>query len=126
MIYLNCDEVIELHDALLEKWGGLPGFRDKGLLESALASPMMAVFGEELHKTVYDKAAAYLFYISRNHPFNDGNKRTAASSALVFLRINGKTPKYKVDEFVEFVTQVAAGSIDLTEISLYLKKMCII
>ena len=124
MKYLSHDQVIEIHDALVEEFGGLPGFRDRGLLESALASPMMAVFGEELHKSVFDKAAAYLFGISRNHPFCDGNKRTAASTTLIFLRINGKSPKYKTDEFVEFVSQVSQGNFEIPAISNYLKKIC--
>lgn len=124
MIYLSEEQVIELHDALIQKFGGLSGFRDKGLLESSLAAPMMAVFGEELHKSVYDKAGAYLFSISRNHPFNDGNKRTAAAATLVFLRTNGESPSYKTDEFVGFVAQVAEGKFEIPAISRYLKKIC--
>jgi len=124
MIYLSFEQVIEIHDALIEKFGGLPGFRDKGLLESALAAPMLAVFGEERYKSVYDKAAAYLFCISRNHPFNDGNKRTAATAAIMFLRINAETPKYSVDEFVEVIAKVAEGSIEIHQISRYLKELC--
>lgn len=49
MIYLSLEQVIEMHDALIEEFGGLPGIRERGLLESSLAAPMMAVFGEELH-----------------------------------------------------------------------------
>jgi death on curing protein len=93
MIYLSLEQIIELHDALIEKFGGLIGIRERGLLESAVAAPMMAVFGEELHKTIYNKAAAYLFYIAKNHAFLDGNKRTAAAAALAFLRANGKSTK---------------------------------
>ena len=74
MIYLSLEQVIELHDALIQQFGGLNGIRERGLLESSLAAPMMAVFGEELHKSVYNKAAAYLFYISRNHLFLMGIK----------------------------------------------------
>ena len=54
MIYLSLEQIIELHDALIDKFGGLLGIREKGLLESALAAPTMAVFGEELHKTIYN------------------------------------------------------------------------
>ena len=85
MIYLSFEEILELHDELIKQFGGLHEIREIGLLESALAAPMMAVFGEELHKSVYDKAAAYLVHIARNHPFIDGNKRTAAATALIFL-----------------------------------------
>jgi death-on-curing protein len=88
MIYLSLEQIIELHDALIEKFGGLIGIRERSLLESAVAAPMMAVFGEELHKTIYNKAAAYLFYIAKNDAFLDGNKRTATAAALSFLRAN--------------------------------------
>lgn len=124
MIYLSFEQIIELHDALIDKFGGLLGIRERGLLESALAAPMMAVFGEELHKTIYNKAAAYLFYIAKNHAFLDGNKRTAAAAALSFLRSNGKSPKYDVDNFLEFVVSVAEGQADLDTISNYFEKIC--
>jgi death on curing protein len=124
MIYLSFEQIIELHDALIDKFGGLLGIRDRGLLESALAAPMMAVFGEELHKTIYNKAAAYLFYIAKNHAFLDGNKRTAAAAALAFLRANGKSTKYDADEFLEFVVSVAEGQADLDAISNYFAKIC--
>ena len=124
MIYLSFEQIIELHDALIEKFGGLLGIRERGLLESALAAPMMAVFGEELHKTVYNKAAAYLFYIAKNHAFLDGNKRTAAAAALAFLRANGKSPNYDVDDFLEFVVSVAEGQADLDAIGNYFEKIC--
>jgi death-on-curing protein len=124
MIYLSLEQIIELHDSLIEKFGGLPGIRDRGLLESAIAAPMMAVFGEELHKTIYNKAAAYLFYIAKNHAFLDGNKRTATAASLVFLRTNGKFTKYDINEFLEFVVSVAEGQTDLTAISQYFAKIC--
>lgn len=124
MKYLSCDQVIEIHDVLIDEFGGLPGFRDRGLLESALAAPMMAVFGKELYETVFDKAAAYLHGISRNHPFNDGNKRTASAVTLMFLRINGKSPKYDTDKFIEFVLKVAHEKLDVQHISKHLEKIC--
>ena len=124
MIYLTFEQVIEVHDALIQQFGGLLGIRERGLLESALAAPMMAVFGEELHKSVYNKAAAYLFYIARNHPFLDGNKRTASAAALAFLRANQETPQYNVDDFLEFVVLVAEGKANLNFISSYFEKIC--
>ena len=124
MIYLSIEQVIELHDSIVHQFGGLLGIREKGLLESALAVPMMAVFGEELHKSVYNKAAAYLFYIARNHPFLDGNKRAATASALAFLRINGEFPRYDLNDFLEIVVLVAEGKADLNVISGYFEKIC--
>ncbi len=124
MIYLSFEQIIELHDALIDTFGGLLGIRERGLVESALAAPMMAVFGEELYKTIYHKAAAYLFYIARNHAFLDGNKRTAAAAALLFLRVNGKSPKYDLDHFLEFIVLVAQGQVDVNTISNYFAKIC--
>lgn len=73
---------------------------------------------------IYDKAAAYLFCIARNHPFFDGNKRTSSAVTLAFLRANGESPKYDSDEFVEFVVKVAQGKLDIPQISHYLKELC--
>ena len=68
--FFTVEQVIEIHDAFLEDHGGLPGIQDKGLLISAVEMPRASMFGEYLHKTLYDKAAAYLFHIVQNHPFN--------------------------------------------------------
>lgn len=124
MNYLSLEQVIELHDALIAKFGGLFGIRDLSLLESALANPMTAVFGQEMYPTVFDKAASYLYSIARNHPFLDGNKRAASSCALIFLRYNGKNPTYNVDEFLEFIIEVAQGRKNQQEISKYLEILC--
>lgn len=124
MSYLSFEQTLELHAALLDKFGGMQGMRETSLLESALAAPMMAAFGEERHKTVYDKAAAYLFHIARNHPFSDGNKRTSTAVTLAYLRASGAFPCYNVEEFLEFIVDVAQGRFDLGEISRYLKKLC--
>jgi len=87
--FLTIEQIIQLHDALLKDHCGLAGIRDKGLLASAVDMPRVATFGEYLHKTIYDKAAAYLFHLVQNHPFLDGNKRTGAFTAILFLEENG-------------------------------------
>ncbi len=86
--YLTLEQVLRLHDAAVEKFGGLTGIRDPNLLLSCIESPKMVIFGEDLYPSVHDKAAVYLFNIVCNHPFNDGNKRTGAGAAYLFLRIN--------------------------------------
>jgi len=80
-------------------------------LESAVALPATACFGVEVYPTVFDKAAAYLFYISRNHAFIDGNKRTATAAMLAFLRVNGESTRYDAAALTEFVVGVASGDI---------------
>lgn len=124
MKYLSKPQVVELHDLLIQEFGGLTGIRENGLLESSLAAPMMTMFGEELHKSVYDKAAAYLYHMTRNHPFCDGNKRTATASSLLFLRLNGENPSYETESFLAFVITIAEGKTDICTISHYLKKLC--
>ncbi len=121
MKYLTVKQVIEIHDNILQCFGGLSGIRDRNLLESAIENPKTCVFGQEMYPTVFDKAAAYLFSISRNHPFLDGNKRTAASTCLIFLRINRKQFEYDADDFVNFVLETAQGNKDIKAISEYLE-----
>jgi death-on-curing protein len=117
--FLIIDQVIEIHDTFLQLYGGLAGIRDHGLLASAVEMPRVTMFGEDLHKTICDKAAAYLYHIVKNHPFNDGNKRSGAGSALMFLRINGIDPKYDNDAYVQMVVDVAEGKIDKPEIGTF-------
>jgi death-on-curing protein len=86
--FLTLEQILRLHDAVIKKFGGLKGVRDSNLLFSSVESPKMSIFGEELYPSVFDKAAAYLFNIVCNHPFNDGNKRTGAGCAYLFLQLN--------------------------------------
>jgi death on curing protein len=87
-IFLTVAEVIALHEIQLAEFGGSPGLRDAGLLESAVAMPQSG-FGEEYaHCDVFEMAAAYLFHLVKNHPFVDGNKRVGYHAAYVFLRLN--------------------------------------
>jgi death on curing protein len=83
--FLDLVEVLEIHESRIELYGGRPGVRDLGLLQSALAQPSAGFGGEYLHGNLYEMAAAYLFHVSRNHPFVDGNKRTAL--ACYFLPV---------------------------------------
>ena len=86
--YLTLPQVLRLHDAAIEKLRRLGSVRDANLLFSCIESPKPFMFGKELSPTIYDKAAAYLFNIVCNHPFNDGNKRTGTGCAYLFLKIN--------------------------------------
>ena len=89
--FLTLDEVIEIHREMINRYGGSDGIRDKGLLESAVSTPQ-ASFGDQfLHSDIFHMAGAYLFHIVKNHPFIDGNKRTGAMAAFVFLKLNHYT-----------------------------------
>ena len=87
--FLTLAEVIDVHGDQLKRHGGQSGVRDLGLLESALAQPEASFGGAWLHPTLHDMAAAYAYHFCQNHPFVDGNKRTALACALVFLALNG-------------------------------------
>lgn len=119
--FFTVEQVIEIHDAFLEDHGGLPGIRDKGLLISAVEMARASMFGEYLHKTIYDKAAAYLFHIVQNHPFNDGNKRTGALTTILFLEENGIKIAFSDKNYEEFVVSVAQGEKNKEEIAYFLK-----
>src|SRR5687767_5667485 len=95
LVFLELDEVLEIHRDQVERHGGSDGMRDIQLLQSALAMPTSGFGGQYLHRDTFEMAAAYLFHIVQNHPFIDGNKRTGAVTALVFLRMNGITVKVK-------------------------------
>ena len=82
-------EVLLILQDQIRRYGGAYGVRDLDLLSSALAMPSASFEGKFLHNDLYDQAAAYAFHICQNHPFIDGNKRTALATALVFLSLNG-------------------------------------
>jgi death-on-curing protein len=88
-LFLVLEEVLLLHEKQLVEYGGSPGIRDQGLLESAIAMPQASFGGQFVHNDIFIMAAAYAFHIAENQPFIDGNKRTALASALVFLDFNG-------------------------------------
>jgi len=116
VIYLDVQRVLRLHDMVIRQTGGDSAVLDSNLLESAVAQPAMSCFGQEAHPDVHSKAAAYLFHLCKNHPFADGNKRTAYAVAEVFLRMNG----FRIDETVEtleqFVLSVADGTLSKAEV----------
>lgn len=87
--FLSVEDVLALHDDQLRLFGGSAGIRDRGALESAIATPAATFDDEFLHEDLFHMAAAYAFHIAENQPFVDGNKRTALNAALVFLDVNG-------------------------------------
>jgi death on curing protein len=121
--FLSLEEVLELHDMSIQRYGGDPGLRDRGLLESAVAQPM-ASFGERfLHPDLFSMAGAYLFHITSNHPFVDGNKRTGLLAALVFLDTNGVTVEHGTDELYELTMQVSRAELPKEQVVERLRKL---
>jgi death-on-curing protein len=110
--FLSLAEVLEIHRDQISRYGGDPGIRDLGLLQSAIAMPEASYGGRFLHTNLYEMAAAYLFHIVQNHPFIDGNKRTGAVAALVFLALNDVLISAEEDAFERIVSAVAKGEAD--------------
>ena len=107
--YLSRDELLDLHDGMMRRYGGMPGVRDEANLDSCRVLPQTHVFDVERFPTLIEKAAAYCFFIVRNHPFFDGNKRTGFAAALHFLRINGVQPWFDEDEAYNVIMGVASS-----------------
>jgi death-on-curing protein len=107
--FLSLDQVVRLHRDLIERYGGSDGVRDIGLLQSASAQPEAAFGGQYLHADLFEMAAAYLFHIVQNHPFVDGNKRTGAAAAIIFLAINDVEIAADEQGLVETTLAVARG-----------------
>lgn len=121
MKFLTVEQVITIHETIIVEKGGLNGIRDIGLLMSALEMPKSAMFGEFLHSTIYDKAAAYLYHIVCNHPFMDGNKRTGMTSALIFLDMNEIDLNLNQTDLEELVVRTSEGKVGKSEISKFFK-----
>ena len=111
-VFLTLGEVIEIHRDQIKRYGGDPGLSDLGLLQSAMAMPAAGFGGRYLHTNLFEMAAAYLFHITQNHPFVDGNKRTGAVASLVFLSLNDVELEADEEEFERIVMGVAQGKID--------------
>jgi len=122
-VHLTVGVVEQIHTTVLEAFGGSSGIRDGGLLSSAVAAPQATFEGRSPYADVVEVAAAYLYFLCRNHPFMDGNKRTAMASAIVFLRLNGIKPVADSDEWEQLVMDVAASRIDRDETTLRLRKL---
>ncbi len=111
-VHLSLEIVREIHAAVIEAYGGAHGIRDTGLLASAVAAPQATFGGTSTFADLVEIAGAYLFYLCRNHPFLDGNKRVAMTSAIVFLRLNGIEPAPDSDDWERLVLEVAASQLD--------------
>ena len=121
-IWLQKDAVIAFHDILLVEHGGPIGMRDEGLLESALGRPINKYFYE--NADIFDLAAAYAVGITKNHPFIDGNKRTAFVSMKTFLARNGLWARFPKIEAVQTFFSLAAAEVDTEKLTKWIKAHC--
>jgi len=123
--FVSKSMVLSIHARQIERFGGTPGVRDEGLLESALAQPQATFGGQFLHSTISEQAAAYLYHIAMNHPFIDGNKRSAFAVTDTFLRLNGGALNLTDDEVYDLVMRVARGTMTKEELTTELES-CIV
>ena len=119
---LTLDEVLSLHADQIERYGGRPGIRDVGLLESALAMPQTTYGGRWLHESLPEMAAAYLFHLVQGHAFVDGNKRIGLMTMLAFLGLNSLSLQATSDELVDLVVGVATGRLSKAEAAVFVQQ----
>jgi death on curing protein len=120
--FLTMSEIMIIYEDQIRRYGGQFGIRDITLLSSALALPESTFDRKYLHKNIPEMACAYAFHISENHPFIDGNKRTALAAALVFLDINGYDFTSSENEVYETMMLVAKGELKKEKFIEFFKK----
>ena len=121
--FLTMSEVLLILQDQVRRYGGTYGVRDPSLLSSALAMPSATFGGKYLHEGLLDQAAAYAFHLCQNHPFVDGNKRTALASALVFLSLNGVELDDPKEKLYELMMGVARGERSKAQIATEFKRL---
>jgi death on curing protein len=110
--FVTVEDVDDIHAESLRRFGGSDGLRDRGLLESAAATPQASFGGDYLHPTIFDMAAAYAFHLAENQPFVDGNKRAALGAALVFLMLNDIDVDDPEERLYEAMIEIARHSMN--------------
>jgi death-on-curing protein len=120
-VFLTLEQVLIIHRDLIDRYGGSPAIRDRGLLLSALAAPQAGAHGERFCKDIFEMAAAYLYHLVANHPFVDGNKRVGAVAAYVFLELNGYELQADEDAFERIVRGVAEGRTDKAAVAEFIR-----
>jgi death-on-curing protein len=122
-VFLTLAEVIEIHADQIQQYGGGEGIRDIALLSSAVAMPYVSFSEQFLHADIIEMAAAYAYHISQNHPFIDGNKRTALASALVFLEMNGLSISDPESILYDAMLTLAAGKLSKSDFAGILRQL---
>ena len=117
--YLSSWEVLRIHDRLIAKYGGKEGILNADSLLSAAVRPKNGMYGVEAYPTLRDKAVAYLYGLTQNHPFFDGNKRTAVGTMLVFLAANSVSVEFDPETLHDVVVEAARGSQSTEELSIW-------
>jgi len=119
--FLDKNIVLKFHRDQIKLYGGKDDLRDENLLDSALSQPKASFGGEYVHEDIFHMAAAYGFHICKNHPFFDGNKRTALIAMYTFLYVNGYQITADKKSLYAIVIDLASGNVDKAELAEYLR-----
>ena len=122
MIRLTREEILLLHEKLIERYGGTYGLRDDNLLDSALNAPFQSFGDQELYPTTIEKTVRLCFGLVKNHPFHDGNKRIGALVLLTILDLNHVILNTNSVELTEIILSLATGNIDCQELLEWVKE----
>ena len=122
MRYLSLREILELHDKIIEVYGGARGMRDMRALESAINQPRVTFNRTDLYPDIIAKAAALCFFLVMNHPFVDGNKRIGHAAMETFLILNGFEIEATIDDQEKIILDLAAGKVDREQFTVWLNK----
>ncbi|MBI4788962.1 MAG: type II toxin-antitoxin system death-on-curing family toxin [Chloroflexi bacterium] len=121
MEYLTVEEILAIHIEVIREFGGTPEVLSLERLRSSAESPHQTMFGDELYPDLVSKAAILFFALIKNHPFLDGNKRTALLSLLEFVKRNGHAIEAKHDELYQFTLDVATSVLDKDAIGAWIR-----
>lgn len=125
IIFLDIDDVIEIHNIALERYGGQAGIRTHHLLLSAIYQPQQTFGGQFLYTSISEMAAVYAYHLAENQPFIDGNKRTAFSASVVFLKLNGYSLCATNEEVYQLFIDLANKTVTKDDlVSWYKLKVC--
>ena len=122
IVWLLEETVIAIHQRQVSEHGGIEGLRDEGLLSSALARPQNLLAYAQPRPDLAALAAAYAYGIAHDHPFVDGNKRTALVAARTFLLLNGVNLEASQDEKYRTFLQLAAGTLTEDQLADWIRK----
>lgn len=122
--YLLPEQVLFIHSRLIQGTGGAHGIRDLSMLLSALGRPQATFDENDLYSDLFSKAASLMDSLIRNHPFVDGNKRTAITATALFMKLNGFTLVVPNEEMARFTLACAQSKVTLEEISAWLQQFC--
>ncbi len=122
-VFLTEEAVLEIHAAQLAEFGGAQGVLNPGLLSSAVAQPAATFLGVFLNRGLHAMAAAYLYHLAKNHPFVEGNKRTAVAAALTFLELNGVNVEHDAPALEELAVAAVEGHVSKGEITKKLREL---